>query len=252
MTEPIILYDIPGKNPKYTAWSPSTWKTRYGLAYKGLPFKTEWVEYPDIESLCKKLGAPPTWKNDDGSPLYTLPVIYDPSTKTVVEESFKIAKYLDKTYPNTPRLIPDNTAALQSGFRMGFELNVTEPLWDLVVLAACNNLNPRSQEFFRRTREANGKKLETYASPGEVHDMALKKVETGLKKVSQWFDHNDGTGPFVMGDIISHADFALAGRLMWGKVVWGEDSEDWRAIMGFENGRWERYMKALEKYEVLT
>ena len=28
MSEPIILYDIPSKNPKHTAWSPNTWKTR--------------------------------------------------------------------------------------------------------------------------------------------------------------------------------------------------------------------------------
>ena len=163
---------------------------RYGLAYKGLAFKTEWVEYPDIEPLCKKLGAPPTGTKGDGSPLYTLPVIYDPQTKTVVEESFKIAKYLDQTYPDTPRLIPDNTAGLQSGFRVGFELNVVIPLYDLVVLAVHNNLNPRSQEFFRRTREEDGRKLEDYVPSEEVRQKLLADVQKGLQRASSWIDHN--------------------------------------------------------------
>ena len=201
---------------------------RYGLAYKGLAFKTEWVEYPDIEALCKKIGAPPTWTKSDGSALYTLPVIYDPHTKTVVEESFKIAKYLDETYPDTPRLIPDNTAGLQSGFRMGFEMNVANSLYDLVVLAAHDNLNPRSQEFFRRTREEEGPKLEEYVPSEEVRQKLLEDVRRGLQKVSSWLDHNGGTGPFVMGSILSHADFAIAGRLMWAKVTLGEDAVEWR------------------------
>ena len=222
------------------------------MAYKGLAFKTEWVEYPDIEPLCKKLGAPPTGTKGDGSPLYTLPVIYDPQTKTVVEESFKIAKYLDQTYPDTPRLIPDNTAGLQSGFRVGFELNVVIPLYDLVVLAVHNNLNPRSQEFFRRTREEDGPKLEDYVPSEEVRQKLLADVQKGLQRASSWIDHNGGTGLFVMGSIVSQADFGIAGQLMWAKVILGEGSVEWQAITIFENGRWETFMKVLEKYEVLT
>ena len=52
---------------------------RYALAFKGLPFRTEWVEYPDVEALCKKIGAKPTEKKDDGRDHYTFPVIYDPN-----------------------------------------------------------------------------------------------------------------------------------------------------------------------------
>ena len=48
---------------------------------KGLPYRTVWVEYPDIVAVLEKIGAPPAGKAPDGSPKYTLPAIYDPNTK---------------------------------------------------------------------------------------------------------------------------------------------------------------------------
>ena len=75
-----------------------------------------WVEYPDVEPLCKKIGAAPTGtKGADGSPLYTLPTIYDPNTKTAVSDSSKIVRYLDATYPSSgPTLLPAELDALQA------------------------------------------------------------------------------------------------------------------------------------------
>ncbi|PSR72266.1 hypothetical protein PHLCEN_2v11858 [Hermanssonia centrifuga] len=88
---------------------------RYSLNYKGLPYRTEWVEYPDIEVLCIRIGAPPT-STKHGRPRYTLPVIYDPSTNSVISDSVDIAKYLDETYPDTPKLLPAGTEAFQAMF----------------------------------------------------------------------------------------------------------------------------------------
>ncbi|KAI0682851.1 hypothetical protein BC835DRAFT_807562, partial [Cytidiella melzeri] len=83
MPDPIIFYDIDSSKPG-RAWSPNTWRTRYALNYKGIPYRTEWVEYPDIEPLCKKIGGSATAKKEDGRDHYTLPMIYDPSTGEVV------------------------------------------------------------------------------------------------------------------------------------------------------------------------
>ncbi|KAJ7819934.1 hypothetical protein B0H14DRAFT_2600317 [Mycena olivaceomarginata] len=67
----ITLYDIASTHPGQ-AWSPSTAKARQGIAHK-----TVFLEYSEIEPLCKKLGAKPTSQT---SPQYTFPVIYDPAT----------------------------------------------------------------------------------------------------------------------------------------------------------------------------
>lgn len=130
-TDVIIFYDIsslaPGK-----AWSPNTWKTRsvvhspslpslqfhshvgtrYLLNIKGLPYRTQWVELPDIADLLKALGVSPNL----ASPFpYSLPAIYDPRTKRAIMDSAEIAKYLDDEYPATPVVIPKELRAYQVG-----------------------------------------------------------------------------------------------------------------------------------------
>ena len=124
----IVFYDIPSSLP-HKAWSPNTWKTRYAsssshsilrallhppvvrylLNIKGIPYRTQWIEYPDIADHVKSLGVPPT---EPGTLTpYTLPAIYDPKTKRVVAESFNIAAYLDDEYPDTPAIMPKETRA---------------------------------------------------------------------------------------------------------------------------------------------
>lgn len=221
------------------------------MAIKDIPFKTEYVEYPDIESVCKKIGAKPTGAKADGTPFYTLPVIYDSNTKTVVEDSLNIAKYLDKTYPNTPRLFPHNTHVLQTAFLDASRVPVMKHLFPIVVLPIYNNLNPVSAEYFRKTREAAlGKALEDVFPAGEEGEKLWKEVEEGHNKIASWF--KDSSGPFVMGDIVSYADIELASRLMTVKILLGEDSEGWVRIKRWNGGRWVEHLKAMEKYENLA
>ncbi|CAL1712297.1 unnamed protein product [Somion occarium] len=253
MSEPIIFYDIPGKHPKYKGWSPNTWKTRYALAFKGLPFKTEWVEYPDIESVSKELGVNPTGTKKDGSPLYTLPLIYDPNTKTTVVDSLEIARYLDKAYPDAPALFPKNTRTLQTAFLAAIGAIVMGPLFTTIILATCNNLNPRSAEYFRSTREdLFGKKLEEHVPEGGEGTKRWKETQEAFNKLASWLDANEGSGAFVMGETISYADIDIASRLIWTKIVLGEDSNEWGRFKIWNDGRWDQFLKSLEKYEVLS
>lgn len=83
----------------------------FALNIKGIPYRTEWVEYPDIAPLVKSFGLPP----NSNSPIvpYTLPTIYDPRTKRAIMDSAKIAKYLDDEYPDTPAVLPKEVRAYQ-------------------------------------------------------------------------------------------------------------------------------------------
>jgi hypothetical protein len=49
----VILYDIPGV--KGECWSANVWRIRIMLNYKQIPYKTQWLEIPDIESTLKPL-----------------------------------------------------------------------------------------------------------------------------------------------------------------------------------------------------
>ena len=87
---------------------------RLTLNYKGLPFKTVWVEYPDIARVSKEVGFKPSGTWPDGSPMYTLLAIFDPNTSTALADSDAITRYLDATYPDTPRVIPEGTEAFHA------------------------------------------------------------------------------------------------------------------------------------------
>ncbi|EGN96349.1 hypothetical protein SERLA73DRAFT_162189 [Serpula lacrymans var. lacrymans S7.3] len=113
MSQPIILYDTPSKVPG-NAFSGNMLKARrvaqlnssfltsehmYTLAYKGLAFKSVWVELPDVEERMKAIGAKPTGRRPDGSDFYSLPTIQDPSTGPVFPVMAVVAA--PKLYPRT-------------------------------------------------------------------------------------------------------------------------------------------------------
>ena len=87
-------------------------RSRYTLNIKGIPYKTIWVEFPDVKALCQKIGAAPTLPLPDDTMMYTLPTIYDPNTKAIVSESAAIVRYVEKTFPDfKPTLVPSETDA---------------------------------------------------------------------------------------------------------------------------------------------
>ncbi|KAN0088442.1 hypothetical protein V8E55_005499 [Tylopilus felleus] len=240
MTSSIIFYDIPSKLP-IKAWSPNTWKTRYALNIKGLPYKTEWVEYPDIEALAKKIGAPATGTKSDGNPLYTLPIIQDPHTGKVIADSFLIAEYLDATYPNGKALFPPGTKPLIAAFESGVIHALGGILMQQLALS-CSMLNAPSEAYFRRTREALfGKKIEVFSPEGATRDADLAKGKEAFNAVDGWLAKSEGK--FVLGDTVSYADGILAGWFVWIKLT----NTNWKDIATWHNGRWATHLENVEK-----
>ncbi|PPR00407.1 hypothetical protein CVT26_009692 [Gymnopilus dilepis] len=244
----IIFYDIPSAAPE-NAWSPNTWKTRFALNYKGIPYKTEWVEYPDIEAHCIKLGIDATQKKADGKPLYTLPAIHDTSTGAYIADSLKIAEYLDKTYPDTPRLFPNNTVGLQVAFVEAFVSNLSA-LWQFALPAVNKILNPSSEAYFRRTREAMfGKTMEDLTPTGEAGAAEWAKFEKGLGNVNEWYNKNGGKGPFLLGETPSWGDLVVASYLIWLRIIFGAESRQWKDISSWHGGRWKTLLDSLKEYQ---
>ncbi|KAJ6541731.1 hypothetical protein B0H19DRAFT_958701 [Mycena capillaripes] len=245
MSTVITLYDIASKHPRQ-AWSPNTAKARYALNFKGIPHKTVWLEYLEIEPLLKKLGAKPT---SETSPQYTLPVIYDPSTDTVVSDSIEIAQYLDATYPDSPRLIPEGTVALHYAFTEVHAATLP-PFLTYALPASLPFLNPASQEYFRQTREElfGGQRLEDVTPTGEAHAVMWNELKDALGQIDSWI--RKGGAKYFMGDTICYADITVAGYLRWGKLVLGKDK--WEDIMTWHDGRWAKLMKEMEKYDIVA
>lgn len=215
---------------------------RYALNVKGVAYKTEWVEYPDIEALAQKIGAPATGTKSDGTPLYTLPIINDPNTGKVIADSFLIAEYLDATYPNGTTLFPSGTKPLVAAFEGGI-VGALGGVLLLQLAVSCHALNPSSEKYFRRTREAAfGQKIEEFSPEGPKRDADIAKSKQGFDAVDGWLAKSEGK--FVLGNTISYADCVLAGWLAWIKVtdaIWKGDVATWH------NGRWATYLENVEK-----
>ncbi|KAH8087888.1 hypothetical protein BXZ70DRAFT_540065 [Cristinia sonorae] len=260
----LVLYDIlGGDSTAPIAWAPNVWIVRYALHFKGLKYITEWVEFPDIESTCKKIGAGPTRYKDDGiTPHYTLPVMYDASTSTVISDSTAIIAYLDKTYPQHPRVIPPEMGGLYAAFQDTVDEAFAKKAYRLTVYPTARLFGERGLEYYTRTREAVlGMKLEEAAPPGsKAREKTMQELEDGLRRVAGWYDKarprvdgGEGSVVFIHGtQSPCFADLFVAVRLLWLKIGVGEGSEVWSRVLKLDQGRWAKFVEwfASEGYNV--
>lgn len=225
-----------------------THSPRLALNIKGLPYKTVWVEYPDIEPLCKKIGAKPT-EVVAGVPRYTLPVIHDPTHNAVIANSIDIARYLEAMYPDTTPLFPGGLHGLHEAFQDAHQRIALRGIYHIMLPVTHTKLNPVSEVYFRRTREAKfGKKLEEFSPLGPQRDAHWAQVEEGHGVADGWLSKNE-KGTYVMGETMSYADVTIAAYLLWVKAIFGVGSEEWKDILEWQGGRWASFLAQFEKYE---
>ncbi|CAE7232118.1 unnamed protein product [Rhizoctonia solani] len=246
---PIIFYDL--VDAKGKSWSPNPYKTRLSLNYKGTPYRTEYVAFPDIEPKMKALGLAPFSAT---FPYYTLPVIADPSSDTngkptYVADSFKIALYLDKTYPapQYPAIFAPGTAGFQHMLMSNYRMTVGAPIFPLIHPQVPRILDPRSVEYMHRTRAARLAPLSEDEAAAKWKD--AQERFTGLAQSLSLNDETGAPGPFMMGGRVSFADFALAGVFYWIKNVEGPDSVRLKEMFEWDGGRWGKHWKAIQEID---
>ncbi|KAF5367757.1 hypothetical protein D9758_009849 [Tetrapyrgos nigripes] len=238
----ITLYDVkstlPPSDPR-CGYSPFSWRVRFVLRFKGLSYKHHFLEYPDIEGAAKPLGAAPTATKPDSSPCYTVPFIHDSTTNKVISNSFDIVEYLDATYPDTIKMIPEETRLLQKVFA-DMEPTLIGQLHALMGNAftkhASHLVTPRNMEVMTARGPLS---VLTEQEEKENWDR-IKNALGGLVKLMKDED------PFVMGKRVSLADAAVFGRLACIRWVWNEETDEWKGIMSWHGGRWSRLFEAYE------
>ncbi|KAF9553231.1 hypothetical protein CPC08DRAFT_754347 [Agrocybe pediades] len=252
----IILYDTPGYSAEspdtVTTWSPFAWKARLCLNFKGIPYRTEWVEFADIQSHFKKLGIQPTRKVGEED-LYTVPAIFNTATGEYVSDTWRIAEYLEKQHPDTPTLFPNDTKGLQAAFTAA-HIQTVPTLVPYMVSQTPARLSQRSAEYFIKSRETEFKlkKFEEFMPTGEKVDQDWKKIEESFEMLDKWFRETDEKGPFMLGNKISWADVNMVSFLKWMKFVLGEGSKEWGWIKSWNGGRWGNLLKEFDQYSTIV
>jgi len=205
------------------------------------------VDWSAIPSKMQALGIPP----NEGAIKYTVPTIYDPTTRRAITDSFAIVTYLDKRYPNRPLLIAPHMRALQ----LAFVEKVIDPLERMVgrlVIAKEFALCPDADKaYFREIWEAwADTTLEELELVGEARVAALKNFALKLDEVTRWIASNGEGAVFIVGDTPSHADVSLVALFLWAIKLGGDEFDLVKLIRAANGGRWARYLDRFAKWMV--
>ncbi|CAI7672781.1 unnamed protein product [Penicillium crustosum] len=205
----IVLYDL--ACTKHVSFSPVVWRIRLMLNYKNIPYKTIFLEFPDIEPTLRSLGLVL-----GGESKYTVPAIQHVPTNTYIMDSLPIAQFLESTYPDPPvPLASDLGREIETKARgvLG------KAIYSSVMPREVRILSPRSQEYFRRTREAAlGHRLEDLLD-GDKEEQVWDGVGDAMGAIGELMRVNKADGPFVLGARPSYTDFFIAGSLQSVRVI---------------------------------
>ncbi|KIK78789.1 hypothetical protein PAXRUDRAFT_16682 [Paxillus rubicundulus Ve08.2h10] len=244
MSQPmIVLYDVPSDVPQ--PWAPNIWRIRLILNYKRLPYRTCWVEFPDVEQTLRAINAPPTSVRSDGRHVYTLPAILDPIRSSrqpvVLSNQNIIAEYLECTYP-ARQVFPEGSRALQSLFVHYISDIFVKPLLPIMVPLSHQRLPERSQTHFRSRSPV------PLTVPPE-REQLWKVVQDQFDFLAGILEKNsgmDGDGVVAMGHELTYADFAVCSVLIWIEKV--APHEGWARVRHWNSGRWGRLWEKCQGY----
>ncbi|KAK2766287.1 hypothetical protein FQN54_007804 [Arachnomyces sp. PD_36] len=212
----IVLYDLACS--KNVCFSPVVWRIRLMLNYKNIPYRTVFLEFPDIEPTLKGLGiAPASSQSSAGSQhTYTVPAIQHVPTNTYIMDSIPISQFLESTYPDPPLSL-----ASELGSKIEVKARtVIGPLFRTSVMPReMGIISARAQEYFRRTREAAlGHPLEDLLDPSKEEE-SWNAADEGMRAIGELMRTHKVEGPFVLGAQPSYTDFFITGSLQCAKVV---------------------------------
>ncbi|CEJ54180.1 hypothetical protein PMG11_00501 [Penicillium brasilianum] len=191
----IVLYDLACS--KKVCFSPVVWRIRLLLNYKQIPYKTIFLEFPDIEPTLKALGI-------ESQSTYTVPAIHHVPSNTYMVDSTPIAHFIEATYPEPPvQLMSELGREVEAKARAV----VGTTFRNSVMPREINILSPRSQEYFRRTREAIlGHPLEDLLSREED---SWNSLADDIRALGELMQTNKADGPFILGAAQAILTFSL-------------------------------------------
>ena len=159
------------------------------LNFKGIPYKTEWIEYPDLAPTFKSFGIPP---NEPPATAYTSPTIR--VSDKYVMESRKIADVLEREYPSPPLYLDSSILKKVEELVPGCIMSLGPIFMPKIPRHV---LNPSSAEYFERTRaERFGMDL-SQLEKERGGESAWKAAELKWKELGALLKAEGG--PFFMG-----------------------------------------------------
>jgi glutathione S-transferase len=176
--------------------SPFVWRIRYSLAHKGIPFETVYLGFTEIPTVF-------------GGKFKTVPILEH--ADTVLNESWDIAEYLDRAFPDRPLLFGTPVEHSMARFTdTWFISEVLRKMFRVYVKDVHDAARPQDRPYFRETREKNmkGKTLESFTADRASHLPGIRAALAPLRQhVAKY--------PFLGGSKPSFADYIALGGFYW-------------------------------------
>ncbi|MDR1934899.1 MAG: glutathione S-transferase family protein [Candidatus Accumulibacter sp.] len=193
-----ILYDLAGEDPELR-FSSYCWRARMALRHKGLEFETIPWRYSDKEAIAFSGQG-------------YVPVLVD--GETVVFDSWTIADYLEREYPDAPSLFGGAAGQAVTRFVNEFVNAVVNPgIARLIVSDIPPLLHEKDRAYFRASREQHfGKPLEEVTANRDAEVIGFRQLLDPVRRVLANQAFLGGTSPL-------YADYILFGSLQWARCV---------------------------------
>lgn len=196
------LYDLAGSS-EALRFSPYCWRAKMALRHKQLEVETLPWRFTEKDRIA------PTGQG-------RVPVLVD--GERWVHDSWRIACYLDETYPDRPALMatPGERAAARF-LNFWADTTLHPALRPMILMDVYNAAAEKDRPYFRESREEMlGVPLEQACPDREAALRALHGVMAPLGNALGEFDYLGGDAP-------KWADYIVFGSLQWANVVSPED-----------------------------
>lgn len=193
----IELYELVGTDDR--RFSPFCWRTRMALAHKGL----------DVVAIPCKFTEKAKFAFSDQE---RVPVIRDGAN--TVHDSWRIAEYLEDSYPDQPSLFGGAIGRAEAKFfNVYTDREIHLALVNLVILDIHDHCDPVDRTYFRTTREKRfGRRLEDIQAKRTEAKPQFDRVMAPLAVVV-------AEQPFFCGDRPAYADYIVFGAFQFARGI---------------------------------
>lgn len=194
------LFDLAGRDANLR-FSPYCWRTKMALRHKDLAFETTPWRFTEKETI---------GKSGQGR----VPVLID--GEQWVHDSWQIALYLDRSYPDRPALMKTDADRAAAHFMNSWcDLTLHLALRHLVLLDVLKAVAEKDQSYFRTSREkALGTTLEQACGDRAANLAGFLKTFAPAEAALSATRYFGGAQP-------NYSDYVLFGSLQWSNAISG-------------------------------
>ncbi|MGE0734820.1 MAG: glutathione S-transferase N-terminal domain-containing protein [Alphaproteobacteria bacterium] len=193
-----ILYELKGRGD--LRFSPYCWRALMALAHKGIAVERVPLNYTAMPEKLNPLGAS------------AVPVLVDGDN--AIADSWLIAQYLERTYPDRPSLFGGPVGEQFAAFVNRWADRGLHPtLMHVIAHDIYDNVDAVDQPYFKKTRETRlGKSLEYIRRDSQA-------TAAGLTKILEPLRAQLAAQPFLSGAAPLYPDYVVFGTLQWSRCA---------------------------------